>query len=369
MNRTQRRPQFTFANLLLAACVAVIGASSADAQGLRRRPRTTSSKTPDTTVSLVLITGSNTAAFRARSWRTTLERLKVPFRIRGATGADKIEIRERKRGPLRQVTVIGKVDRSGRLIFADRTFTRSQSAKFGEWLRELKTYGKQGQPRGKPLWGLSKGQFGVLFSDLSGTVATDVSGKELTNAVALLGLPSKYTVRYSVAARKVLSKAPVRQRVKGQSLGTAFALVLHDYGLGFRPLRSPAGDIELVVDPLADAKDAWPVGWKLKTARFKAAPKLFKIGPVSLDKVKLADVFATVTSKTGVPIHIDHRAMAARGIDVGKLVVSYSPRNASYSLLLRDLTTRKKLSYILRIDEAGHPFAWITTWKPGSREE
>jgi hypothetical protein len=85
--------------------------------------------------------------------------------------------------------------------------------------------------------------------------------------------------------------------------------------------------------------------------------------------VKLVDVFATVTAKTGVPIHVDYQATAAKGINVDKLVVSYPSRKASYSLLLRGVTTRSKLSYVLRIDEAGKPFAWITAWTPGKSEE
>jgi len=385
--------------LLVAASCAGIFSNSADGQTIRRKPPTGRSPADNTTVSLVLITSDNAAAFRARAWQTTLQKLDVPFRIRGATVADKVEVRERKLGPLRQVTVVGKVDRGGRLIFADRAYTRGDAAKLGEWLRELKAYGKQGKPEGKPLWGMSKAQFGVVFADLSASVTTDVRGKELEQAVARLGLPTKYELRYSVAAKDALSKisrrapapgsrglrnepgagaprpmiklaaVPVRKSVKGQSLGTAFALVLRDYGLGFRPLRNPAGDIELVIDPLADAKDAWPIGWKLKQARLETAPKLFKIRQVSLDKAKLGDMFRTITAETGVPIHVDYHATAAKGIDADALVVSYPARKASYSLLLRGITTRKKLSYILRIDEAGQPFAWITAWTPGSREE
>jgi hypothetical protein len=381
MNRRQ------FTAFFVAVCCIGAFPYFADGQTIRRNPPAGNSPVDKTTVSLVLITSDNTAALRARLWQTTLQKLDVPFRIRSATVADKVEVRERKLGPLRQVTVVGKVDRGGRLVFADRTYTRSDAAKLGEWLRELKAYGKQGKPEGKPLWGMTKAQFGVVFADLSASVATDVRGKELEQAVARLGLPSKYAVRYSVAAKAAVRKVPrdlkrslgtgkrslgsipVRKSVKGQSLGTAFALVLRDYGLGFRPLRNPAGDIELIVDPLADAKDAWPIGWKLKQARFNTSPKLFKIRPVSLDKVKMLDVFHTITAKTGVPVHVDYYATAAKGIDVDHLVVSYPARKASYSLLLRGITTRKKLSYILRVDEAGQPFAWITAWTPGGREE
>ena len=178
-------------------------------------------------------------------------------------------------------------------------------------------------------------------------------------------------MRFSVAAKKTVrgKTLTVRKKIKGISLGTAFALVLRDHSLGFRPLRTPTGSIELVVDPLSEAKDAWPIGWDLQKSRPKTAPKFFKLIPVSLDKVKLVDVLHAVSVKTGVPIYLDHPAIKAKGITVDKLVVSYPSRKASWSLLLRGITVRHRLKHKLRIDEAGNPFVWITTFASGRRRD
>ena len=78
---------------------------------------------------------------------------------------------------------------------------------------------------------------------------------------AALGLPDDYPFRLHDAAREKLRTAtgvttrPLRHEVSGLSRGTALAIVLADYGLGFRPLRTPGGAINLVAEPLDDLLD------------------------------------------------------------------------------------------------------------------
>lgn len=345
-----------------AACVLLTIPLIARGQTRCTAPRR---KSPGKTiVSVVLITTDNAAGLQARQWTRALTKLDVNLRIRRGTSADKPGIIEVKQGDFRKVTVTGKLDRTGRLIFKDRVFKRGDDAKFGEWVRELKTYGGQGAPAGKPLWGLSKTQFGKVYAALTKPVAKDVHGASLDAALTGLGLPADYPVRYSVAGKKAAAGATqtVRKHVSGQSLGTSLALVLRDYGLGFRPFRTPSGDIELVIDPLSIARDAWPIGWDLKASRPKTAPKMFQLIVVDLEKTKLTDLFTAVAAKTGVPIHVDFLAAKAKGIDVDKIVVSYPRRKSSYSLLLKSVTVRNKLSRKLRIDEAGKPFVWVTAF-------
>jgi hypothetical protein len=144
--------------------------------------------------------------------------------------------------------------------------------------------------------------------------------------------------------------------------------VLNDYGLGFRPLRTPEGTIELAVESLEQTTDVWPVGWELKDSRQKTAPKLFEFVPVELNDVKLTDVLHGISVRSEVPVYIDHYRIEARGIDLDKIVVSYPLRRASWSQLLRGITAPNRLINDLGIDEQGQPFVWITTLEPGRRE-
>jgi hypothetical protein len=326
-----------------------------------------------TIVIVEILTGKAGAGLKTQQWRPVFERLGVAVRIRQSVLNEEPEVVERKFGRLRQITLRGWLDRRGRLLFPDRTFVRGDAAKLREWIRELETYGAQGAPQGKPLWGLNKTQYGGIHTALSRKTVNEVEGLPLEAALEKLELPSEYPLRLTTTTRSWLATrfpgAPkTRKRLLGTSQGTALALLLDEYGLGFRPLRTPEGSIELVVDPLEKTTDAWPIGWdlrKLKLSRQKTAPKLFALIPVELENVKFLDVLNAVSIETDVPIHIDHYRIEARGTDLEKLRVSHPPRKSSWSLLLRRVTNPHKLMSCIRVDELGQPLVWITTLQIG----
>ncbi len=322
-----------------------------------------------TTIYVDILTDKQGVGLRAQQWRQTFEQIGFSVRIRRSILDEKPQIKERKLGRLREVTVIGKLDRSGKLIFPDRSFSISEGTALREWLRSLKTYGSQGVPEGQPIWGLNKAQFTALYQALSTAVTKKLRGLPLEKALASMPLPAKYPVRFSVAARNRLaetigSDSGVRNRLKGHSTGTALALMLNEYDLGFRPLRTPEASIELVIEPLNTTRDVWPVGWEPKENPAKTAPELFKFVPVQLDDVKLVDVLQGISALTEVPIHIDHYGIESRGIDVNKIVVSYPSKKTTWSLLLRGITAPQKLTRKYRIDERGRAFIWVTPFFP-----
>lgn len=324
----------------------------------------------DTRLSVELLIGRRGAAQQIAQWRPVFRKVGVPIRIHRNLTERKPSVDEREIGPLRVVKIVGKLDSRGRLVFPGRSFTRRETDKLKEWLRELKTYGAQGAPDGKPLWGLNKPQFDGVYKALSTVVPDEVHDRPLSEALDRLPIPDEYPLRLSSHAREHLQQngiPPVRKRVKGTSLGTALALLLSDYGLGFRPLRTPDGSIELVVDPRDRVKQVWPVGWEFKQSRLKTAPKLFQPMRVRVDDEPLLDVLETVSSETGIPIHMDYDRIAERGIELDELRVSYPPRQASWSQVIRGVTVPNRLRRRYRIDEQGQPFVWITTLQTGMR--
>ena len=309
---------------------------------LRTGSRATNRKTSKTrtTVSVELLADAQANGLTAQQWGRTFDKIGYTVRIRRAILKEKPEIKEQTRGRLREVKVIGKLDRSGRLIFADRTFSPSQGAKLAEWLRSLEVYGAQGSPKGKPVWGLDKSQFDILFNALSPKVEADIQGQSLNAAITAMKLPATYPLRYTVAAKQRLgtpsaNQRPVRELLKGHSKGTALALALREFGLGFRPQRMPNGGLELSIE--------------------------------SRDKVNLVDALTGIATVTDVPIHLDRFDIEARGIDVDRIVISYPAKKTSWSLLLRSITTPYKLTRKFRIDENGRPFVWVTPLVPKRR--
>ena len=266
------------------------------------------------------------------------------------------------------MTAVAALEPSGRLIFQDRVFTQSDLVPLLEWLRELKSYGAQGAPDGKPLWGLDADQFSDVFNVLQKGVDAELNGESFAEAVKQLDQSKEMPVRLTPSTVEYLKttagSGPVPQKLKGFSVGTALAIVLRNEGLGFRPLRTPAGGIELTVAPLAEISDPWPVGWDLKESRSDTAPKLFDIVPIELREVPLDAVLDAIAVKSEVPVIVDSRRLAEEGLDLSQLKVTVPRKKTSWSLLLRSATAPHRLTRDLKIDERGQPFVWVTHFEP-----
>ena len=321
-----------------------------------------------TIVSVEILTGSSGLVLKLNQWRTVFQKLGVSVRVRQVVLNGKPETRERKQGPLRFVKVVGRLDRSGKLIFASHSFSLDEGEKLKEWIDELKAYGAEGSPEGKPAWGLNKTVFIAINKTLSEPVKQDTSGLPLETVIAKLELSKQYPLRFSLDARnrlreKAALKLTVHQNVKTLSKGTALAILLREQGLGFRPLRTPSGSIELVVDPFSKTTDLWPVGWDLPETlpRFKAYPSLFKITPIEFKDLQLTDLLDSVSAKTGHMIILDRYNLMQQGIDADTLAVSFPYRKISWALMLRRVTAPHRLRREYRLDEQGRPFIWITT--------
>ena len=333
-------------------------------------PKTESPEASKTLLSVEIVAGKEGVGYHAQMWRPVFEQMGVTVQIRSGNINDKPEIKEDNVGGFRRVTVIGQLDRQGRIILPDKVFTRDQSANLAKYFQDLKSFGGQGNPAGKPLWGLSAEQFGEFYKAFSEKIAKTAKDQTLAKAIEDLDIPAKYPIRFTKEAENWLAAEfpgrPVfRQSLEGFSRGTAFAILLNDYGLGFRPVRTPAGQIEIGIEPLKKTTQVWPVGWQLKDSRQETAPALFTLVPIDLEDVPLMDVLNAVSIKSKIPVRYDHYRIEAHDLDLSKMIVNYPPRQTSFSLLLRGVTNQNLLEYDLKIDELGQPFIWISTLKLG----
>ncbi len=388
---------------LLALVVALLLGSPSVATAQQRPSYSTSSRnelTPKqkTILEIEILTPRTGFGLQGQSWRSLFAELDVPVRLRSGRQFEKIEIKERARGRLRHITVIGQINESGKLVFEGRTFTRTQTRELKEWIRELQTYGSQGTPEGKPLWGLNKSQFVSIYNALARVNLNDLSGLTFSQAVRKLDLPNEYPLRVSTKAEShllQLSKAPTQtvtsteeeqaatlpphnrtqNRLAGISKGSALAVICSEFGLGFRPRRTPEAAIELEVIPLSelpkveltrkqsensDIRQIWPIGWDLETIGSKAVPTLYQLLPLELDETPLLAALSAIEEKSQVPMLVDFGGSNARGFDLNTLTVSYSYRQSSWSQLLRAITVPHKMTRKIRLDEASNPFVWIT---------
>jgi hypothetical protein len=319
------------------------------------------------TIVEIQIVSDDGGALRAQEWRAALEPLDVSFSIRRASDAEEPETKERIVGTLRRVTAVGRLDRSGRLTFADRVFEPGERRKLKAWVDDLKTYGAQGSPDGKPLWGLTEEQFSALYESVTAVTQTDDRGKPLEDAVRGLPIPAEYPLQWSAAARKRLSaldrKPVVRQRTEGFAVATALAVMLNDAGFGFLPHRTPSGKLELLIDVPQEPSQVWPIGWPLKLPRQKAAPKLFELKRIFVDDRTVADVLDLAAETTEVPVLFDYAELDRLGADWASQSVLYAPRQATWHTVLKDVLNKQKLTFDLWQDEIGRPFLLVTTVK------
>ena len=331
-------------------------------------------KAPETEVSLELISGAAAATEHAQAWGQRLQKLEIQFQTRQAITGDKPEVKEQKLGRLRKVTVVAVLDRNGKILCNDRAFTLAEAEKLADWIRELKTYGAQGAPQGKPLFGLDNRQFAGVMQALSVPVTIDTDGLTLEAALAKLPLPEKHPLRMTPeaqrAARESNANKKLRTDARSLSVGTALAATLNEFGLSFKPLRTPEGKIELVVSPREAGQDAWPIGWPLDpdTPQGKLVPALFKTVPVELDEVPLTDVLTAASQAAEIPLLVDHFAIEREEIDLSELKVTVAKRKTTWSLLLRQVTFPHKLGRRIVTDDSGKPFVLITTLKETLKE-
>ena len=323
----------------------------------------------NTVIEFELLQSDGGGGTAAQNWIKALEPFDISLRVHRPIGGDKPEMKEREAGYTRYITAIGTLDRTGNIVFPNKTLSLNEPAKLKEWIDELKTYGVKGSPKGQPLWGMSEEQFATLFDGLLKPVEFETVDLPLKEAVTRLPIPAEFPLRWSSDATQLLAKrgdqAKVRQELKGFSTGLTAALALSDFGLGFRPNRTPSGVIELVIEPKNAKLNQWPIGWPLQLPTFKAAPKLYEQVPIELTDVELSDVITAIEELSETPILIDYGELDARKIDLEKIKVSFPRKMSTWSLVLRDLVIPKRLTRELWQDEQGRTFVWITTTRAG----
>ncbi len=305
----------------------------------------------------------------AQSWGKVFEDLGISVRIRNGREVTS-GVTEKSRGSLRFVTAAGLLNRDGQLSFGDKSFELNETELLKQWVDELKVYGAQGTPEGQVLWGLNQTQFEATWHQMRQPLTVAVQGKTLPALVASLQSEADLSIRLVSSTEAWLKDSannrPISKKVSGFSTGTGLAVALHDVGLGFRPVRTPAGQIEYQILPLDQMTDAWPLGWEPeeKTPRNLITPELFKMGNVGFEESALIDVLAAIQEESKTAIIIDHRKIEARKIDLGKVTVSSPPKRTAWAIVVSQSVRKAGLHNFYRQDEAGLGFVVIAPYEP-----
>lgn len=291
-------------------------------------------------------------------------------RVREPIAGDEVKATEIPRGTFRLVRVLGQLDREGKLHVPEHILDLKQPEHILAWLKEIKTYGAQGSPEGKPHWGLNQQQFNAVFTALSDPLTVTVKDRPLGEVLKEVKLPAEYPLQFHLSVKQsmaVKDLETVRDEVHGITTGSGLAAILAQHGLGFRPRRTPQGGLELVVESLGSIPDPWPVGWGVKrTERGQVAPTLFSLLPAGFDDISLEDVLAAMASQQPVPLIISRSACAEKEIDLTTKVNYAQKKQTAWALILDSVVHQARLQWHLRQDEAGNPIVFISPFDPKS---
>lgn len=352
-----------FGCLIGMACLLAPGADAV-AQAKRPLPRAKSGGAKETMVTVELVTGPEGVGLRAQEWMRIFQELNVPFKVREARLDEQLGTKETSVGGFREVVVQGRLEKNGSLTFENKSFRQTDTVKLKEWLQELRKYGAQGSPTGQPMWGLNKDQFKSVFESLAEPLNVEPQGQKLREVAMFFKLPEAYPLRWTSGAEAALAQMRaepvIRQSLRGVTHGTALAIALGESGLGFRPRRTPQGQIELTVIPLTESTEVWPIGWPLIEPAPKIAPQLYKNVRIDFEDETLEDVLNAASDVLKIRIFIDDFALRERKIDLAKVAVSHPKRETTWSGALKSLGYQAKLRREVWMDERGQPFVWIT---------
>jgi hypothetical protein len=318
-------------------------------------------------VELELVMQGNFPLTSQQQWYKLLTELKVDnLQIRKAGADDKVEVKVSGSESNPVYRVRGMLTGNNELVVPGERFSSRDRARLAQWLKQLRENGPEPAKGQKSLpFGLAAKQLAAVHEDLAHTV--DSSTKDLAPAEAVAKIASDLSrpLVLDAAAKAALQVAePVREDLAGLSSGTALAYLLRPAGLVYEPRTAKqVKKIEYVVYKPIAGHTPWPVGWPPEVKPAELVPDLMEtLNEIEIDET-LAETLAAIGERLGAPILYDHVALARQGVDPYKAKVSLNGKQWWYGKIIDKIMFKAKLKGEWRVDEAGKPLLWVTTYK------
>ena len=243
---------------------------------------------------------------KAQEWGRVFQDIGYTPRFREANRGEKLRVEEREENDQRVIHLIGGLSNDGTLKLKGQDFTTADGEKLSKLLGQLKVHGLEGPPRSNPTWGLSEEEFQKLTTTFSEPVDKVIELSSPAVTLNAIGMPEGMKVRFTDAAYEISLRdrpatAPKTLDLTGFSKGTAMAVVLSQYGLGFRPVVNRKGVVDIEVDAGNETSNLWPIGWKTKEATVDVVPAWLKAIPIETEEAELSTLLNAVAEKIGVP--------------------------------------------------------------------
>ena len=303
---------------------------------------------------------------KAQEWGRAFQQLGHSPRFHEPKAGDVPRVEDVERGGHVTVSIVGGMAADGSIRIMDHQFTLADLKRLTALLDELSMYGAAGPPKSNPKWGLSDDQFLEITKLLMEPITAPVTLQSPVMTVESLGLPEGMRLKFTDAARgKALGRRPEASpealELTGISKGTAMAMVLAQYGLGFRPLHSGLNRYDIEIDTGDETSNLWPVGWRSQESAAVVLPAWLKSIEFQLDQIEVSALAEAVAHRLQIPLFQSSHALLAEGLDLDVLTYSRKQDLVSPSRLLTAVGDKLKLGFDLRVDEGGKLFLWVTT--------
>ena len=275
----------------------------------------------------VLIQPSPIYRVRAQEWGRELQELGYAPRFREPVAGEKMRIEQQLKDGRDVVFIVGGLTRDGGLTLGNTTFALADMKELNRFLDDMRTHGPGGAPAGNPRWGLTEQQFQDFVRLVSEPADSDVSLGSAAATVGSLKLPEQLAVVFAEEAFQASLQprpetAPESLKLQGLTKGTALAVVLAQYGMGYRPIvgRGDRYTVEIVMGD--ESSNLWPTGWKTAESTADVLPAWLKSIPFDVEDADVASIAQAVADKLEGWIK-DVRALAQDLLDKGAPVPGY----------------------------------------------
>ena len=315
----------------------------------------------------VLIQPQPTYRINAQRWGKVFQQLGLVVTFRDGRPGERTQIANVPQQEPPTTSIIGLMEPDGRILIRDKKYSINDPQPLADLVQQVSEYGAAGPPDRSPQWGLTDEQFAFVTQQLSVPVSDQVKPRTAVEAIDSLQLPSVFQVRFADSAREqAFAVADIQPdalaQLVGMSKGTAMAIVLAQFGLGFRPLAGERPGYYIIeIHAGGENDNLWPVGWKTKETLFSINPALFKAVEFELEAVELKGLIAVIADRIGLSCFYSNNRLQAAGIDPEKLTYSRKRDKVSPSRMLTLLGDKFKMGLDVRCDEAGQCFLWVTT--------
>lgn len=314
----------------------------------------------------VLIQSQPSYRINAQEWGRVFQQLGYSVKFREPRGGENPRIEDQDRDDILSTRVVAAMAADGTIRVGKQKFDTEMTQPLVLALEEIRKHGAKGPPDSSPTWGLTDDQFKDVVQLLAAPVEKPVELQSSILAIESIGLPANMKMKFTDAARETaLGRKPVMALetidLQGFTKGSAIAIVLSQYGLGFRPRYVAAGHFDIEIDRGNESSNLWPIGWKPEQSFSEILPAYFRAIPLDVEDVNINALVGAISEKMAVPYFSSAYALKAKGLDINALKYTRKNDRISPARLLTAVGDKMDLGFDVRVDEAGKMFLWVTT--------